>query len=86
MEGGRIAGLQAVDPTRLQDDPLNASPASVARVATARHREPDIQQWVADKFRQHQGWQTVRNSWILLSSILETAVEYGYLQSNPRGA
>jgi integrase len=42
----------------------------------------DIQQWVADKFRQRQGWQTVRNSWTLLSGILETAVEYGYLLTN----
>jgi hypothetical protein len=43
----------------------------------------DIQQWVADKFRQRQGWQTVRNAWVLLSGILETAVEYGYLSTNP---
>jgi integrase len=43
----------------------------------------DIQQWVADKFRRRQGWQTVRNSWVLLSGILETAVEYGYLSTNP---
>ncbi len=42
-----------------------------------------IQQWVADKFRQGTGWQTVRNAWVLLSSILETAVEYGYLEVNP---
>ena len=42
----------------------------------------DIQQWVANKFRQRQGWQTVRNSWVLLSGILETAVEYGYLSTN----
>jgi len=42
-----------------------------------------IQQWVADKFRQRCGWQTVRNSWVLLSGILETAVEYGYLTVNP---
>ena len=42
-----------------------------------------IQQWVAEKFRQQCGWQTVRNSWVLLSSILETAVEYGYLSVNP---
>jgi integrase len=41
-----------------------------------------IQQWVADKFRQDMGWQTVRNGWVLLSSILETAMEYGYLQVN----
>jgi hypothetical protein len=26
----------------------------------------DVQQWVAEKFRQRQGWQTVRNSWVLL--------------------
>ncbi len=39
--------------------------------------------WVADKFRQRQGWQTVRNAWVLLSGILETAVEYGYLSTNP---
>jgi hypothetical protein len=38
---------------------------------------------VADKFRQQLGWQTVRNSWTLLSGILETAVEYGYLAVNP---
>ena len=43
----------------------------------------DVQQWVAEKFRQRQGWQTVRNSWVLLSGILETAVEYGYLTTNP---
>ena len=42
-----------------------------------------IQQWVAEKFRQQSGWQTVRNAWVLLSSILETAVEYGYLSANP---
>ena len=42
-----------------------------------------IQQWVAEKFRQQSGWQTVRNAWVLLSSILETAVEYGYLSVNP---
>lgn len=42
-----------------------------------------VQQWVADKFRQGTGWQTVRNAWVLLSSILETAVEYGYLPMNP---
>lgn len=43
----------------------------------------DVQQFVADKFRQQLGWQTVRNSWTLLSGILETAVEYGYLTVNP---
>jgi integrase len=42
-----------------------------------------IQQWVAEKFARRTGWQTVRNSWVLLSGILESAVEYGYLQTNP---
>jgi integrase len=42
-----------------------------------------IQQWVAHKFRQGRGWQTIRNAWVLLSGILETAVEYGYLSTNP---
>src|SRR6185436_12199274 len=42
-----------------------------------------IQQWVAEKFVRKTGWQTVRNSWALLSGILESAVEYGYLASNP---
>ena len=37
----------------------------------------DVQQFVADKFRQQAGWQTVRNAWTLLSGILETAVESG---------
>jgi integrase len=43
----------------------------------------DVQQFVADKFRQQLGWQTVRKAWTLLSGILETAVEYGYLTVNP---
>jgi integrase len=42
-----------------------------------------IQQWIAEKFVRKTGWQTVRNSWVLLSSILESAVEYGYLRTNP---
>src|SRR5207237_4851209 len=43
----------------------------------------DIQQFVADKFRQGRAWQTVRNAWIVLSSVLDAAVDYGYLNSNP---
>jgi len=43
----------------------------------------DVQQFVADKFRQQAGWQTVRNAWTPLSGILETAVEYRYLTVNP---
>jgi integrase len=42
-----------------------------------------IQGWVSDQFRQGKGWQVVRNGWTLLSSVLESAVEYGYLQVNP---
>ena len=42
-----------------------------------------IQQWIADKFRKGTGWQVIRNAWTLLASILESAVEYGYLESNP---
>ena len=42
----------------------------------------DVQQFVAEKFRQRCGWQTVRNAWVLLSGILESAVEYGYLSNN----
>lgn len=43
----------------------------------------EIQQFVAEKFRQGLAWQTVRNAWIVLSSILDSAVEYGYLTLNP---
>lgn len=43
----------------------------------------DVQQFVADKFRQGAGWQTVRNAWTLFSGILETAVGYGFLNANP---
>jgi hypothetical protein len=42
-----------------------------------------VQQWVANRFRHGQGWQSIRNAWVLLSGILETAVEYGYLTTNP---
>jgi ATP-dependent helicase/nuclease subunit A len=43
----------------------------------------DVQQFVAEKFRQNLAWQTVRNAWIVLSSILDSAVEYHYLTENP---
>jgi integrase len=42
-----------------------------------------IQRWVADKFRQKVGWEAVRNAWVLLSGVLESAVEFGYLEANP---
>ena len=38
----------------------------------------DVQQWVAE-VRQQLAWQTVRNAWIVLSSILDAAMEYGEL-------
>lgn len=41
------------------------------------------QRWVADKFRQKTGWQSVRNAWVLLSGVLESAVELRYLETNP---
>jgi integrase len=34
-------------------------------------------------FADGKAWQTVRNIWIVLSSILKAAVEYGYLDENP---
>jgi Phage integrase, N-terminal SAM-like domain len=43
----------------------------------------DVQQFVADKFRQGLAWQTVRKAWIVLSSVLDAAVDYSYLNSNP---
>jgi site-specific recombinase XerC len=43
----------------------------------------DVQQFVADKFRQGLAWQTVRKAWIVLSSVLDAAVDYRYLNSNP---
>jgi integrase len=47
----------------------------------------DVQQFVAEKFRQGLAWQTVRNTWIILSTILDSASEFGYLAANPaRGA
>ena len=42
-----------------------------------------VQSWLSDRFRKGVGWQVVRNSWTLLSSILESAVEHGSLDSNP---
>lgn len=43
----------------------------------------EIQSFVTRKFAQDLGWQTVRNLWIVLSSVLDSAVEYGYLAVNP---
>ena len=43
----------------------------------------DIQQFIAEKFRQGPIWQTVRNVWTVLSGILGSAVEYDYLTVNP---
>jgi integrase len=46
-------------------------------------RKLDVQEWITGRFRHGLGWQTVRNAWTLFSGILETAVEYGYLATNP---
>ena len=83
MESVGAAELQAVDATRLQDG-ATASVLPAWRKRTLR----DIERlghsaWVAEKFRQGTGWQIVRNAWMLLSSVLESAVGYGYLQVNP---
>lgn len=43
----------------------------------------DIQHFVLEKFRHRLAWQTVRNAWIVLSSILEAAVDHDYLAANP---
>ena len=43
----------------------------------------DVQRFIAEKFRQGRAWQTVRNAWIVLSGILDSAVEFGYLTVNP---
>jgi integrase len=42
----------------------------------------DVQQFVTEKFRQKLAWQTVRNAWIVLSTVLDSAVEYEYLTVN----
>ena len=43
----------------------------------------DVQQFVTEKFRQGLAWQTVRNAWIVLSTVLDSAVEYECLSVNP---
>jgi integrase len=43
----------------------------------------DVQQFVLRKFDQQLAWQTVRNAWIVLSSVLDAATEYGSLAVNP---
>ena len=42
-----------------------------------------IQQFVSEKFDLDLAWQTVRNCWIVLSTILDSATEFGYLTNNP---
>ena len=42
----------------------------------------DVQHFVAEKFCQGLAWQTVRNAWIVLSTILDSALEYSYLTTN----
>lgn len=43
----------------------------------------DVQWFITEKFRQGLAWQTARNVWTVLSSILDSAVEYGHLAVNP---
>ncbi len=43
----------------------------------------NVQNLVTRKFAVGLRWQTVRNLWIVLSSVLDSAVEYGYLAVNP---
>jgi integrase len=43
----------------------------------------NVQNFVTRKFAAGLRWQTVRNLWIVLSSVLDSAVEYGYLGVNP---
>lgn len=43
----------------------------------------NVQNFVTQKFAAGLGWQTVRNLWIVLSSVLDSAIEYGYLSVNP---
>lgn len=43
----------------------------------------DIQLFVARKISENLKWQTVRNCWILLSSVLNSACEYDYISTNP---
>ncbi len=83
MVGARAADAEAVDAARLQERPPEAPAPVLARVRLRDIGKLDVQQFVADRFRQQLGWQTVRNTWTLLSGILETAVEYGYLTMNP---
>ena len=83
MEDARAANAQVVDATRLQECAREASAALLAKWRLRDIGRQDVQQWVADRFRQRLGWQTVRNAWTLLSGILGTAVEYGYVTTNP---
>ena len=42
-----------------------------------------IQQWVAEKFRQRRGWQTVRNAWCCSRAFSKRRSNTGYLSVNP---
>jgi hypothetical protein len=61
---------------------IRATHPGVEGLAAARDRASRDSAMGRRKFRQKTGWQTVRHTWVLLSSIVETAVEYGYLQMN----
>jgi integrase len=43
----------------------------------------EIQHYVNEMLSQGRAWQTVHNVWSVLSSVLQSAVEYQYLDGNP---
>ena len=46
-------------------------------------RKGDIQQWLSALSQNGLSRQTVKNIWAVLSSVLTTAVDWGYLKENP---
>jgi hypothetical protein len=91
-----FASFALEDWTKLNLPSLKPSTQHSYRVAIRRHLVPyfgdsrlsdisrlEIQRFVTEMFADSKAWQTVRNIWIVLSSILKAAVEYGYLDENP---
>lgn len=46
-------------------------------------RRAEVQQWLLGLFQSGLSRQTVKNVWAVLSSVLRTAVDWGYLKENP---
>lgn len=42
----------------------------------------EVQKFIVEKSKQDLAWQAVRNTWIVLPSILDSAVQYEYLTTN----